>query len=151
MTLRIENGLKTSQKLDLLLVIFTRKPIRLILDDMSVQELVEAHSFLWDKLVELHYKTQKNEFDRNDVTRFMVPSAIYQRKQRCNLRLDYCKGVECVWSNPICASNKVKKNIEIMAKVMVSYLDSKTEKKYNLLSTENKIPFEFFRTDRTQL
>jgi hypothetical protein len=57
----------------------------------------------------------------------MISSAKYQRQQNCDLRLDYCKGVECVWSNPICAGNKVKMNMEVMAEHIRSFLSGASQ------------------------
>ncbi len=128
----VNNVLKTSQKLDLMIVLFNRKPLRPILDRLSDAELVEAHEFLWQKLVEFYYLTQKGEFVREDVTKHMTPSAAYQHQQGCDLRLDYCKGVECIWSNPVCAGNKVKNNMEVMAKVIRGYLESVTSNNHNI-------------------
>jgi hypothetical protein len=118
------NELQLSQKIEIFAALFNGTPIRPILDAFSTQQLVEAHAFIWDKLVELHYLTQSREFVREEITRKMVPSAVYQRQQNCDLRLDYCKGVECIWSNPICAGNKVKNNIEVMAKTINKYLET---------------------------
>ncbi|NIR50788.1 hypothetical protein GWO43_19425 [candidate division KSB1 bacterium] len=116
--------LRLSQKLDLMAALFNGDSIRPILEGFTTEQLVEAHGFLWDKLVELHYLTQKREFVREEVTRNMVSSATYQHQQGCDLRLDYCKGVECIWSNPICAGNKVKNNMEVMAETITRYLNS---------------------------
>lgn len=104
-----------SQRLEILVSIFKRQPLRPVLDKLSTPQLVQAHNFLWEKMVEFHVKTQTREFRREDVTRKMIPSAKYQHQQNCDLRLDYCKGIECIWSNPICAGNKVKINMEVMA------------------------------------
>lgn len=116
--------LRISQKLEILTALFKRTPLRPVLNKFTDEELVEAHEFLWDKLVEIHYLTQQGEFIREAVTKYMVPSATYQHQQGCDLRLDYCKGVECIWSNPGCAGNKVKNNMEVMAQVITQYLDS---------------------------
>jgi len=67
--------LKVSQKLDLLATIFHRKPIRSVLEGFTNKQLVEAHQFLWDKLVEIHFLTQKREFRREEVTKNMMSSA----------------------------------------------------------------------------
>jgi len=117
-------ALKVSQKLDLLTTLFNRKPIRSVLEGFTKNQLVEAHQFLWDKLIEIRFLTQNQEFRREEVTKNMMSSAAYQRQQGCDLRLDYCKGVECIWSNPICAGNKVKNNMEVMGKTILKYLDS---------------------------
>ena len=119
-----EKELKLSQKLELLTAIFNREPIRGVLNNLTNKQLVEAHSFLWDKLVEVHHLTQETMFQREEVTKIMMPSAKYQYHQGCDLNLDYCKGVECIWSNPICAGNKVKNNMEVMAKTIFKYLGS---------------------------
>ncbi len=117
-------NLKISHKLDILRAVFNREPIHTILKGLTSSQLIEAHQFLWDKLVEIHYLTQEKEFIREDITKKMVPSATYQQQQGCDLRLDYCKGVECIYSNPICACKKVKNNMEVMARTINNYVDS---------------------------
>jgi hypothetical protein len=105
-----------SQRLEIVVSVFKNQPLQPILDQLSTSQLVQAHNFLWDKMVEFHVQTRsRGEFRREEVTKKMIPSAKYQRMQNCDLRLDYCKGVECIWSNPICAGNKVKLNMEVMA------------------------------------
>jgi hypothetical protein len=104
-----------SQRLEIVVSILNRQPLQPVLDKLSTPQLVQAHNFLWDKMVEFHVKTQQHEFRREDVTRKMISSAKYQHQQNCDLRLDYCKGVECIWSNPLCAGKKVKLNMDVMA------------------------------------
>jgi hypothetical protein len=111
-----------SQRLEIIVSIFKNQPLQPILDQLSSAQLVQAHNFLWDKMVEFHVKTQPREFRREEVTKKMIPSAKYQRMKNCDLRLDYCKGVECIWSNPVCAGNKVKMNMEVMAGHIRSFL-----------------------------
>lgn len=118
------SSLRISQKLEILSTLFKNQSVRPILDAFSDEELVAAHEFLWNKLVEIHYLIKKTEFVREEVTKHMMGSAAYQNQQGCDLRLDYCKGVECIWSNPACAGNKVKNNMEVMARVIVKYLES---------------------------
>ncbi|MFQ5603244.1 MAG: hypothetical protein ACE5HS_08240 [bacterium] len=129
--------LKVSQKLDLMIAIFNREPIRYILNSFTSEQLVAAHQFIWDKLVELHYFTQNEDFNREEVTKNMMSSAAYQHQQGCDLRLDYCKGVECIWSNPLCAGKKVKNNIEVMAMTMINYIDSCSSKKHVQKKSKN--------------
>lgn len=111
-----------SQRLEIIVSIFKNQPLQPVLEKLSTPQLVQAHNFLWDKMVEFHVTTQPREFRREEVTKKMLPSAKYQRQQNCDLRLDYCKGVECIWSNPICAGNKVKMNMEVMAVHIRSFL-----------------------------
>jgi hypothetical protein len=116
--------LSPGQKLELLVTVFNGESVRPVLDTFNATELVEAHHLMWDKLVEVFYCTQDGDFDRQKVTGKMTPSAVYQKQQGCDLRLAYCKGVECIWSNPECAGNKVKNHIDIMAKELHGYLAS---------------------------
>ncbi len=117
------------QKLELIVRLVNRQAIRPFLDSLTIPQLVQAHHFLWDAMVEFHVRTQDYEFRREDVTRHMIPSAKYQKMQGCDLRIDYCKGVECIWSNPICAGNKVKNNMEVMARQIMKYFDGAKAKK----------------------
>lgn len=103
------------QRLEILVTLMSGKPLRPVLDAFTNIQLVQAHEFLWNKMVEWHYKTQQQEFRREEVTNKMMASRDYQKQQNCDLRLDYCKGVECIRAHPLCASNKVKNNMEVMA------------------------------------
>lgn len=119
---KLAEELTLSQRLEILVELMQRRPIRAVLEKLSTPQLVQAHNFLWNKMVEFHVRTQSGEFRREEVTRKMVPSAKYQRLQSCDLRIDYCKGIECIWSNPVCAGNKVKNNMEVMAEQIGEYL-----------------------------
>lgn len=116
-------GLSYRHRLEILVTVLEGQPLRPLLDRLTTTQLVQAHEFLWSKLVELHYQTQPQEFQRETVTRKMVPSARYQKLQNCDLRLDYCKGVECIGVNPHCAGNKVMNNMEVMAAHIYGFLD----------------------------
>ena len=117
-----DDKLSFGQKLELVVRLINHQKIRPFLETLSTPQLVQAHHFLWDKMVQIHHKTQNREFRREEVTEKMVPSMKYQKMQKCDLRIDYCKGVECVWSNTECAGNKIKGNMEVMAQQVISYL-----------------------------
>lgn len=102
-------------RLEIIVTALQGRSLRALLERLTTTQLVQAHEFLWSKLVELHYQTQTHGFQREIVTRKMIPSARYQKLQNCDLRLDYCKGVECIAVNPACAGNKVMNNMEVMA------------------------------------
>lgn len=123
-----DEKLTFGQKLELIVRLINRQSIRSFLDTLSTAQLVQAHSFLWDSLVEFHIRTQDREFYREEVTSQMIPSARYQKMQGCDLRIDHCKGVECIWSNPVCAGNKVKNNMEVMARQIFKYFDESSDR-----------------------
>ena len=128
MELKQSEELTFRQRLEIMVALLAGRALRPVLDRLTNAQLVQAHNFLWNKLVELHYRTQAREFVREEVTRKMTPSARYQRQQNCDLRLDYCKGVECIWANPVCAGNKVKNNMEAMAGHILSLMRPKAER-----------------------
>lgn len=120
MQMQSAEELSFRHRLEILIAVLKGESLRALLDRLTSTQLVQAHEFLWSKLVELHYQTQSREFQREAVTRKMVPSARYQKLQNCDLRLDYCKGVECIAVNPACAGNKVINNMEVMAEHIFS-------------------------------
>lgn len=120
--MKADEDLTLSQRLEILVELLRGRTIRALLDKLSTPQLVQAHNFLWNKMVEFHARTQPTEFRREEITRKMVPSAKYQRLQSCDLRIDYCKGIECIWSNAVCAGSKVKNNMEVMAEQIGEYL-----------------------------
>ena len=111
-------------RLELTVYLLHGQSLRPLLDKLTSSQLTKAQNFLWDKLVEFHYKTQDQEFDRDTVTNKMMPSAQYQNMQKCDLRLDYCKGAECIWTHPVCAGNKIKMNMEVVAKHICSFFEN---------------------------
>ena len=124
---RSMDELSLRHRLEIIVTLLRGQPIRPVLERLSSTQLVHAHNFLWNKLIEFHYKTQRHEFRREDVTRNMIPSAKYQKLQNCDLRLDYCKGVECIWSHPVCAGNKVMNNMEMMAEHIRALMHSQSK------------------------
>lgn len=126
------------QRLEILVAVLQGRSLRGLLDQLTSAQLVQAHEFLWSKLVELHYQTQSHEFQREAVTRKMIPSARYQKLQSCDLRLDYCKGVECIAVNPVCAGNKVMNNMQVMAEHIFGLLQ-RTPKRIALRNVEDAV------------
>jgi len=124
MQVRQSEELSFRQRLELLVALLAGRPLRPLLDALNMVQLVQAHEFLWHKMVEWHYKTQPREFRREEVTQKMMPSRDYQKQQNCDLRLDYCKGVECIRAHPVCAGNKVKNNMEVMAQHLCELLQT---------------------------
>ncbi len=124
MQVRQPEELTFRRRLEILVALMSGKPLRPVLEEMTSVQLVQAHEFLWNKMVEWHYKTQPREFRREEVTKSMMPSRDYQKQQHCDLRLDYCKGVECIRTHPVCAGNKVKNNMEAVAQHLYGLLQT---------------------------
>ena len=122
--MRQSEELSFRHRLEIIVTLASGRPLRPVLEALTNVQLVQAHEFLWNKMVEWHYKTQPREFRREEVTKGMMPSRDYQKQQHCDLRLDYCKGVECIRAHPLCAGNKVKNNMEVMAQHLRALLQT---------------------------
>ncbi len=99
-----------------------RKAFHQELDRLKPMEILELQTFLWDfchKLAE----QRGVELTRRRITRDMRPTASYQHSVGCNERQDYCRANICVFTNPNCASTKLKGVIENLRLVVVDLLD----------------------------
>ncbi len=81
------------------------------LKKLKPREVLETQLFLWDFLERLALEKGVS-FSRADVTSRMVPTSTYQYNVGCNERLDYCRANICVYTNPVCASNKLRGTLD---------------------------------------
>ncbi|KAA3614625.1 MAG: hypothetical protein DWQ05_15125 [Calditrichaeota bacterium] len=123
-----KKGLFFGQKLEIIIRLINRQSLLPFFETLNTSELVETHDFLWDTMLAIHSRTQSQEFRRDEVTKKMVSSAKYQKMQGCDLRIDYCKGVECIWSNPECAGKKIKANLDIISQQIMKYFNQEKAK-----------------------
>jgi len=87
---------------------------------LKPREVLEAFNFLWDFLMKLGSELG-TPVHRDEVTAKMVPTSTYQYNVGCNERLDYCRANICIYTNPVCASNKLRGNLEAI-RAMLSKL-----------------------------
>lgn len=81
------------------------------LKKLKPREVLETQLFLWEFLEKLAQEKGVS-FTRTDVTSRMVPTSTYQYNVGCNERLDYCRANICVYTNPVCASNKLRGTLD---------------------------------------
>ena len=91
------------------------------LDKLKPMEVLEAETFLW-AFIQRFMAERKIPFDRSTVTSRMMPTATYQYRVGCNERLDYCRANICVYTNPVCASNKLRGILEVLRQVLAELL-----------------------------
>ncbi len=88
---------------------------------LKPMEVLEAQTFLWG-FIERFMAERKMPFDRSIITKRMMPAATYQYRVGCNERLDYCRANICVYTNPVCASNKLRGIVEVLRQVLAELL-----------------------------
>lgn len=81
------------------------------LKKLKPREVLEIQTFLWVFLERLSVE-KGVPFQRESVTARMMPPSTYQYLVGCNERLDYCRANICVYTNPVCASNKLRGTLE---------------------------------------
>ncbi|MBN1154085.1 hypothetical protein JXB12_04110 [candidate division KSB1 bacterium] len=121
-TLETDTILSFSQKVHILFLLFHGLKISHLLDELDNSSVIDLQRFIWEKTVEIGIKTHGKNFNRDEITRKMTPSAEYQRLQNCTEPLYYCKGTACINSHPHCARKKIKEHLDIMADTIWEYL-----------------------------
>jgi hypothetical protein len=88
---------------------------------LKPREVLEAQVFIWDFLHRL--AAERNvEISRVEITKRMMPTSTYQYSVGCNERLDYCRANICVYTNPVCASNKLRGQMEALRALLSELL-----------------------------
>lgn len=92
------------------------------LDALKPMEVLEVQTFFWDFCARLA-EQRGAALPRTRITRDMMPTASYQHSVGCNERMDYCRANICVFTNPNCASSKLRGIIENLRQVIVELLE----------------------------
>jgi hypothetical protein len=91
------------------------------LKKLKPREVLEAQVFLWDFLHRLSVE-RNMPISRDDITARMLPTSTYQYSVGCNERLDYCRANICIYTNPVCASNKLRGQMEAIRHLLSKLL-----------------------------
>lgn len=97
------------------------------LNGLSSKKTLILQSILWDYVMKLGLKKNPN-FKRSDITEKLEKSETYQKRVGCTLPNSYCRGKICVFSNPECATRKIKGVIYILRQIYLQ-LNTTTNKK----------------------
>jgi CheY-like chemotaxis protein len=88
------------------------------IDHLSPHQLVALHSFLWDRIFEVSAELLGRRIEPFFITDRMEPATEYMRRMGCQERRDYCIARVCIVSNPLCASNRLRAELEIMRQIL---------------------------------
>jgi len=91
------------------------------LSHLQPREVLEAQVFLWDFCLRLSQEREKT-LNRSQITARMVGTPSYQYSVGCNERVDYCRANICVYTNPVCASNKLRGQMEALRELLAELL-----------------------------
>jgi len=114
--------LKISDRLDILYNLFQGEQINHLIDKLDSRAVSAFQKFMWEKTVEFGISCRGKNFDWKEVTRKMTPTPDFQRQQKCSKSVYYCKGTDCIYSNPKCARKKIKEHVDVMAQSIREYI-----------------------------
>ncbi|MGQ9560193.1 MAG: hypothetical protein ACUVTG_08515 [Candidatus Oleimicrobiaceae bacterium] len=116
------NSLPEGVKLLALHLLFSGRPLSALVDQLDDHQVVALQRFVWDTTVEFGIKAQGNAFSHQDITRRMVPSAVYQKEQGCTEPTFTCKASHCIRHHRECARRKLKGQLDVMAALVQEYV-----------------------------
>jgi|YNPNPStandDraft_1061719.scaffolds.fasta_scaffold71123_2 hypothetical protein len=116
------NSLTEGIKLLTLHLLFNGRPLSTLVDQLDDQQVVALQRFVWDTAVEFGIKARGKAFSHQEITRRMVPSAVYQKEQGCTEPTFACKASHCIRQHRDCARRKLKGQLDVMAALVQEYL-----------------------------
>jgi len=117
-----ESSLKPAEKVDILCKILKGEKVDHFVDKFDTRGVIGLQHFLWETAAEFGVICRGRNFSRKEITRKMTPTNKYQQKQDCTERAYYCKGTQCIISNPECARKKIKEQINIITESVQEYI-----------------------------
>ena len=118
--------LKDSAKLLMLRRIFSGQEIASVLDELDIDQIIEAKKFIWEKTLEIGIKTCGKNFDSSEITAQFTPIAAYQKQMRCNEPPQKCMGIDCFKTNPQCAIKRTRQQLTAMCEKIDNLLGIRT-------------------------
>jgi CheY-like chemotaxis protein len=91
------------------------------IERLSPHQLAALHSFVWDRVFEVSAGLLGRRIESVYLTDRMEPASNYMRRMGCQQRRDYCIARVCIVSNPSCAANRLRAELEIMRQVLLGF------------------------------
>ncbi len=95
---------------------------------LTPYQLVELQRFLWDRIFEISANFMGRRIESYYITDRMEPPANYMRRVGCQEREDYCIANECFSSNPMCAAEKIRGELEVMRQIIAEFREEYVER-----------------------
>ena len=119
---RIRDYFSTAQEI-LKLNLLNAKKFEAELQHLGPHELVPLEHFICDKIFEISSSLLGRRIEPYYITDRMEPAANYKRRMGCQERDDYCIADVCFASNPHCAANKLRGELEVMRQIIEEFRD----------------------------
>jgi len=91
------------------------------IEPLSPHQLVSLHRFVWDQIFEVSSTLLGRRIEPVFITDRLEPADHYMRRMGCQQRRDYCIATQCIVSNPSCAANRLRAELEIMRQILQEF------------------------------
>ncbi|MBU0517628.1 response regulator [bacterium] len=88
------------------------------LKPLTPHQLVAIQQYLWSKIFDIASDYLGRRIEEYYITDRMEPPTNYMRRVGCQEREDYCIANICFGSNPTCAADKIRGELEIMRQIL---------------------------------
>ena len=112
-----------SRKAQILLQLLDKEPPADIFADLSAPQLQDLRDFLESQILHLASLRDQGQLSLAEIKGRLEPVPNYYYKQDCREPLEACLNETCLASNPICFSNKMKSQIQVILMILQGYLD----------------------------
>lgn len=91
------------------------------LGHLGPYQLVPLQRYLWDKIFEVSSSLLGRRIETYYISDRMEPPINYMRRVGCQEREDYCIANICFGSNPLCAAEKIRGELEVMRQILQEF------------------------------
>jgi len=91
------------------------------IEHLGPHQLVALHGFVWDHIFEISAELLGRRIESVYITDRMEPASNFMRRMGCQERRDYCIASKCIVSNPSCAANRLRAELEIMRQILMEF------------------------------
>ncbi len=110
------------------------------LEPLSPHQLLALHRFVWDKVFETSVALLGRRIESVYITDRMEPADHYMRRMGCQERRDYCIASVCIVSNPMCAANRLRAELEIMRQILQEFREEYVSRVNRGIGAEDLAP-----------
>jgi FixJ family two-component response regulator len=107
---------------------------------LGPHQLAALHGFVWDKVFETSAEMLGRRIEPFFITDRMEPAQNYMRRMGCMERVDYCRASVCIISNPLCAANRLRAEVEVMRAILDEFRREYMGRVGRILSAEEPKP-----------
>lgn len=106
------NEISVGVKLQLLRHLLTGTPPESFLDNLTAEQMIAAHQFVWEKSLEIGIQLLGEKFSQAGILKRLRTIEAYKISVDCSEPQQRCETNACIKEHPECVHRKLKMQIE---------------------------------------